>query len=113
MAAVLGLPHTNSRVSITSISSFAANLNTQMAYKQFFKVLHQIGVTEDTIHQKEDEILKILKSQGMVASNQIDGSHTGSHGQLLEAGHFLLYVQSLTYQQIIILGLQQLSLRLY
>ena len=73
LAALFGL-HADSRISVTSIASFAANTNTEMAYKQFCEELYQIGVTEDMILQNKDKILEILRSQGMVASSQLDSS---------------------------------------
>ena len=82
---VLGLHRTNSRVSVTSIASFADTTNTRMAYKQFCKNLYQIGITEDMILEKEQEILEILRSQGTVASGQIGGSNIGDQCQLLRA----------------------------
>ena len=96
LAAVLGLHSTRSRVSVASIASFAANINTQTAYKQFCRDLYQIGVTEDMICRKENEILEILGSQGMVARSRMGGSNAGDQGQLLEAGPLSTYVQPLT-----------------
>lgn len=81
LAAVLGLHSTRSRVSVASIASFAANINTQTAYKQFCRDLYQIGVTEDMICRKENEILEILGSQGMVARSRMGGSNAGDQGQ--------------------------------
>ena len=86
LAALLGLHGTNSRISITSIASFAANTNTETAYKQFCKDLHLIGITGYRIRYKEDEILEILKSQGMVAS-QIVASDTRDEDQVLETAY--------------------------
>ena len=67
LAAILGLHHNGSTISIASIASFAANSNTVAAYQQFCKDLTHIGVTEDTIEQKGIEILDALKSQEMAA----------------------------------------------
>ena len=76
MAFILGLHHIarGSRISITSIASFATNTNTEAAYKQFCEDLFQIGVTEDITRLKEDEILYALRSQRMIASSEIGGS---------------------------------------
>ena len=75
LAALLGLCGTNSSIPVPPIASFAANADTEAAYKQFCKYLHQeIGVTDDIIRQKEDEIFEILRSQGMVDCNQIGDS---------------------------------------
>ena len=74
LAALIGLDGTNSEISITSIASFAANTNTESAYQQFCKDLHQFGATEDMIREKQDQILEILRSQDMVASSRIGGS---------------------------------------
>ena len=84
MATLLGLHGTaNSRISIASIASLTTN-TTETAYKQFYNDLYRIGVTEDMVRQKEDEILEILRSQGMVAS-----SHIGDSGKdhVLEAAY--------------------------
>ena len=83
LTAVLGLHRTNSRISITSIASFAENANTRKAYKQFCRNLHKIGVTEDMIRQKEAEILDILRSQSSIATS---GGNTGEQSQSLGAG---------------------------
>ena len=53
-----------------------------MAYKQFCRVLYQIGETEDIVPQNKNEILKILRAQGMYASSQICGSNIWGQGQL-------------------------------
>ena len=66
LAALLGL-----QIPVKSIISLIANTNVKTAYRQFCKDLSQIGVTEDMVRQKEDQILKILKSQGIIASSQI------------------------------------------
>lgn len=84
MTDVLGLHRTNSRISVTSIASFTNNANTRKAYKQFCKNLYEIGVTEDMIHEKEKEILDILRSQNMIPSNQISDSIIEDQGELLE-----------------------------
>ena len=86
LAALLGLHGTaNSRVSITSIASFAANTNTntETAYQQFCKDLYQIGVTEDMVRRKKDIILEILRSQSMFSSSQISDSNTRDQNQVL------------------------------
>ena len=77
LAFILGLHHLDSRISITSIASFATNTNTEAAYKQFCEDLYQIGVTEDIIRLKEDEILDALRSQRMIASENDAGSEVG------------------------------------
>ena len=68
LATILGLYHTSSRISITSIASFATHTNTVEAYKEFCENLSQIGVTDEIIQQKENDILDVLKSQGVVSS---------------------------------------------
>ena len=85
--ALLGLHGTaNSRISITSIASFAAN-TTETAYEQFCKDLYQVGVTEDMLRWKEDRILDILRSQGMVASREVGHSNVRKQ---LETAHLEL-----------------------
>ena len=76
LATLLGLG-TNSGISVTSIAAFAATANTETAFEQLCKGLYQIGATEDMIRQKEEKILDILTSHGMVASTQISGDDTG------------------------------------
>ena len=71
LANVLGL-HTSSAIPVTTIASFTTNTDTQASYNQFCEDMYQIGVTEDTIRQKENEILGILKPQGVVSSNMRD-----------------------------------------
>ena len=76
LAALLDPNGTNLRIPVTAIASFAANADTdtETAYKQFRKYLYlKTGATKDIIQQKEDEILQILRCQGMVASSQIGG----------------------------------------
>lgn len=87
MAAILDLHPSSSGISVTSIASFAAeaNTNTQATYNQFRKDLCQAGVPEDTIQQKEGEILDALKPQGIVTSNQIGGGDQGHYEE-----HFVL-----------------------
>ena len=89
MATLLGLHGTDSGISVTSIATFAANTNLETAYKQFCEDLCQIGVTEDMIQQNEDKILEILRSQGMVASSQLNRSMVGGQDQdqLLEIAY--------------------------
>ena len=87
MTALLGLHETSSRISVTSIAACAADTNTEIAYKQFQKELHQIGVPEALLQKNDDEIRKILKSQGMVASSQIGSRDTGEKDQVLEAAY--------------------------
>ena len=75
------------RFDCTSIASFAANTNTQAAYKQFRRDLYQIRVTQDMIHSKENEMLRILRSRGRIASNQVCGGSIQDQGQLHEDNH--------------------------
>ena len=85
---VLGLHRTNSRVSINSITSFAASVNTKKAYKKFLKNLHTIGVTPDMISQKEAEILNIFETQNIAISGQSDDSKLASQSQLPKVSGF-------------------------
>ena len=88
LAAVLGLHGTNSQISVTSIASLAANTNTNTAYRQFCKDLGRAGVTEDVIRQKEDKVLQILRSQGIVAGSENSGSNIGDQvDEVLEAAY--------------------------
>ena len=88
MTVLLGLQSTaNSRILLPSIASFAANTNAETAYKQFCKDLYRIGVTEALVGQKEDDILEILKSQGMVASSQVGSSDIEEKDQVLEKAY--------------------------
>ena len=87
LATLLGLHGMNSGISVTSIASFAANTNTETAYKQFCKELYRIGVTEDIIQQEKDKILEILRSQGMVTSSQIGKKDGGDKDQKLEMAY--------------------------
>ena len=85
LSALLGLHGiANSIVSISSIASFAANFaantNAEKAYKQFRDQLYRIGVAKDVVQQNKDKILKILRSQGMVARSQIAKSQIGGSG---------------------------------
>ena len=87
LASLLGLHGTaNPGIPITSIVSLSAN-TTETAYKQFCDDLYRIGVTEDTVRQKEDEILEILRSQGMVSSSQIGDRGIGGKDHVLEAAY--------------------------
>ena len=86
LTVILGLHHTTERISLTSIASFAMNPNTLAAYNRFCEDLYQIGVTEEMILLKEKEILVLLKSQGMVAGDQIDGKNIQDQSRLLGAG---------------------------
>ena len=52
-------------------------------YEQFCKDLYEVGMTEALMPPK-DEILKMLKSRGMVSSSQAGSSNTGDKGQLLD-----------------------------
>ena len=111
LTAVLGLHRTSSKVSIISIASFVKDADTRRAYRQFCKNLHQIGVTEDMIRQKENEILEVLRSQSTAASSQISSSNITNQ---LEAGCSHArnsYIQPLTYGQMVILAMQKLNLR--
>ena len=87
LAALFNLDGTNPKIPMTPIASFAANTNTEMAYKQFCKDLYQIGVNEDMIRQNEDKLLEILRSQDMVASNQIGDSDIEDKNQVLEVAY--------------------------
>ena len=70
-----------------------------MAFKQFCKDLSRIGISEDMMHQKEGEILEILRPHCMLVS-QIDSSKTLDRGELPNADVFsFAYVQLLTYLQ--------------
>ena len=62
-----------------------------MSYKHFCKDLCQIGITEEIIRRKENKILEILKSQGMVASSQIIASDTTEEDRQLEVAYKQLY----------------------
>ena len=91
-----------------SIASFVEDTDTRKAYKQFCRKLYEIGITEDTIHQKGDEVLEILRSHSMVTNSQVGGSDIGGRPQLPEgcSNAETLYICSvLTYQQIKILSL--------
>ena len=87
---VLGLPvhHTNPRVSIDSITSFAGSINTKKAYKKFCKNLYRIGVTSEMISQKEGEILNIFNSQDTAISGQIENSNIADQSQFPVVSHF-------------------------
>ena len=74
LACLFNLDGTNPRIPVTPIASFAANTNTEIAYKQFCKDLYQIGVKKGMIRRNEEKIQEILRSQDMVSSNQIGGS---------------------------------------
>ena len=78
MTDILGLHHMDSRVPIDSITSFARNINTKEAYKEFCESLYQIGVTAESIIQKEGEILDIFKAQNTAISDKIDNSNTAA-----------------------------------
>lgn len=99
---VLGLHRTSSRVSVTSIASFAETADTTNAYRRFCENLYQSGVTEDMVRQKEKEILEILRPQRVVASSQVENSNIGDQSQLLGAGCSnaklpYIYVRPLTH----------------
>lgn len=85
---IFSLHHTDSRISVNSIASFAENVNTRKAYKQFCRNLYQVGVTENMIRQKEKEILEIFRTKSIVASSQTGDSNIGNQGQSLAAGLF-------------------------
>ena len=87
MTALLGLYSTNSTIPVTSIAAFAANTNTETAYKQLCKDLYRVGVTEDMIQQTKKGILKILRSQGMVASQGTGGCEPDDEDQALEVAY--------------------------
>ena len=87
LAALFGLNGTKS-IPVTLIASFAANDDPKMAYKQLCEGLCQIGITGGIIRQKEDKILEILRSQGMVASSRIVASDTrNEEDQIIEAAY--------------------------
>ena len=48
----------------------------EKAYKKYCNNLYKIGFTDKMILQQKDEILGILRSQGMVASSKTSGSNT-------------------------------------
>ena len=85
---VLGLKHTNSTVSLDSITSFAGSINTKKAYKEFCKNLSQIGVTREMISQKEEEILNIFKTQNTTTNGQIDDDNSTGQGKLPAVSNF-------------------------
>ena len=87
LTALLSLHGTSSGISVTSIAAFAANTNTDTAYRQFCKDLDRVGVTEDVIRQKEDKILEILNSKGMVTSGGSDGSNIEDQEEVLETAY--------------------------
>ena len=58
-----------------------------MAYKQFCGDLYQIGVTEDIVQLKKDEILDALRAQRIIASGGIGGSDIADQDQLLEMAY--------------------------
>ena len=87
IARVLGLHHTSSGDSLSSITSFARSVNTKKAYKRFCKNLLHIGVTPDIISQKEEEILNIFKPQDS-ANERNDSGNTADQSQLLEVRYF-------------------------
>lgn len=68
MTDVLGLHRINSVVTLDSIEQ---DEDTRKAYRQFCKNLHQIGVTEDMIRQKENEVLGIFRSPSMAVNSTI------------------------------------------
>ena len=89
LAALLNLHGTNSGISVTSIAAFTANTNTNIetAYKQLCNDLYRVGVTEDIIRRKEDKILEIFRSQGMVASSKSSDSEPKDKDQALEVAY--------------------------
>ena len=72
---------------MTSIGSFAANTDTDTAYRQFCQDLDRVGVSEVVMRQKEDKILEILRSQDMVASGESSGSDIEDQDRELEAAY--------------------------
>ena len=97
---VLGLHSTGSRISVTSIASFAENINTKEAYKQFYRNLHQIGVTEDMIRQNEKYLdlrawLSVVKSAIVIL-----GIKVSYQEQIVQVQKHFTYVrQALTYNR--------------
>ena len=71
---ILGLHHTNSRVSIDTISSFAESVDSKKAYKKFCQSLFQIGVPAEMVNCKEKEILDIFKAQNAAIGGLINDS---------------------------------------
>ena len=72
------------KIPITSIAFLAAN-TTEPDYKQFCSDLYRIGVAENTVLEKEDEILEILSSRGMISISQI--GNIGEKDRVLEAAY--------------------------
>ena len=89
---ILGLHHTNSRVSIDSITSFAESNNTKKAYKEFCKNLHLSGVTKEMISRKQTEILNTLKPQNTAIRSQINGSSIADRIELPIVSDFLVEI---------------------
>lgn len=86
------LGHSNSRVSIDSITSFAQSVNTKKAYKKFCKRLFQSGVTAEMINEKESEILSIFNAQNTGISGNIDDSSTEDQSQFPTVSHLYLLI---------------------
>ena len=82
MAHALGLHRTNSRVSLHSVTSFAASINTKKAYKEFCKSLYQIGVSGEMINQKRRDVLNIFKPQDRATSSQTGDGAIGGQDEL-------------------------------
>ena len=79
----------------------------ETAYKEYCENLYQLGFTKDLIPPKS-KVLRILRSRGVVASSSVVASSQassqsggGDKGQL--GRPFGIYVQPLTYKQIIML----------
>ena len=74
---ILGL-QPNSIVSIDAITSFSG------AYKDFLESLYQIGVTPDTVGQKERDILNVFMvgPRSAAVDVRVDDSNTADQGQL-------------------------------
>ena len=85
---VLGLHHTNSTVSLDSITSFAGSINTKKVYKEFCQNLYQIRVTAEMISQKKSEIFNIFQPQNVAISVQKNGSNIAVQSQLLRVSDF-------------------------
>ena len=88
IASVLGLHHTTSRVSLTSLPG---SLNTKIAYKRFCKNLFQIRVTSEMITQKEGEILNIFNQPQDTATRgeRNDSGNIANQIQRLGVGYTL------------------------
>ena len=69
---ILGLCHTNSKITLNTIASFAGNINSEEAYREFCRDLSQMGVTMDMINRKKKQILDILGPQHTASSTSVN-----------------------------------------